>query len=55
MTIGRNKEHRAKVKIEIAERYENLARLSGSKPKRERYLRYVKVYRRQAIEIMREL
>ncbi len=54
MTIGRNKEHRAKVKLEIADRYENLARISGSKPKRERYLRHVKVYRRQAIEIMRE-
>ena len=55
MTVGRNKEHRAKVKIEIAERYENQARLSGSKPKRDRYLRHAKVYRRQAIEIMREL
>jgi hypothetical protein len=55
MTIGRNKEHRAKVKLEIADRYENLARISGSKPKRDRYLRHVKVYRRQAVEIMREL
>jgi hypothetical protein len=54
MTIGRNKEHRAKVKLEIAARYENQAQLTGSKPKRERYLRHAKGYRRQAQEIMRE-
>lgn len=35
-------------KLNLAQKYENLARLAGSRPKRKKYLHDAEKYRRQA-------
>ena len=44
----------AKVKLAMAEKYENLARLSGSKPQQRVYLNRAGKYRRQAADLTRK-
>jgi hypothetical protein len=44
----------AEVKLELARKYENLARISGGKKKCERHLRRAKSFRHQAEELSRE-
>jgi hypothetical protein len=43
-----NNENLAKIKIKIAEKYERLAKITPSVPKRATMLRHAKCYRRQA-------
>jgi hypothetical protein len=43
-----NNEKLVKVKIMIAEKYERLAKVTPSRPKRDTMLRHAKNYRRQA-------
>ncbi len=44
----------AQTKLALAKKYENLARLSGSKPRRQRLLNRAEGYRRQAEQIARD-
>jgi hypothetical protein len=41
-------QRKAKIKIEIAEKYERLAKATPSIPRRATFLRHAKSYRRQA-------
>jgi hypothetical protein len=43
-----NNERLAKIKINIAEKYERLAKITPSIPRRATMLRHAKTYRRQA-------
>ncbi len=53
MTTTQKNETLAKAKIGQAERYERLAKVCKSRPKRERYLRHAQSYRRQAEQLSR--
>ena len=46
-------EHKARVKLELAKKYENLSRISGSKPARAKFIRRCNQLRRQAAEFQR--
>jgi len=48
-----NAEHKAQVKIKLAEKYEALAARSGGAVKIQRHLRRAAGYRNQAVEIIR--
>jgi hypothetical protein len=41
------------VKLALADKYENLALIKGSRPKREKHLRRVKSFRQQAVKLQR--
>jgi hypothetical protein len=43
----------AEVKQKMAARYERLAKVSGSRPRRARMLRHAATYRRQAEDLLR--
>jgi hypothetical protein len=41
----------AEVKRKLAERYERLAKVTGSRPRRKRMLHHAATYRRQSLEL----
>jgi len=45
--------NKVRVKLALAVKYENLSRLSGSKPARARFFRRCNQLRRQAVEFQR--
>jgi hypothetical protein len=45
--------NKARVKLALAKKYENLCRISGSKPARGKFIRRSNQLRRQAIEFQR--
>lgn len=45
--------NKARVKLELAKKYENLSRISGSKPARGKFIRRCNQLRRQAVEFQR--
>ena len=46
-------ENKARVKLELSKKYENLCRISGSKPARGKFIRRSNQLRRQAVEFQR--
>ena len=44
----------AQVKTAIADKYERLARISGSRPRRERMMRHAATYRRLAADLLKQ-
>jgi hypothetical protein len=46
-------ENKARVKLQMAAKYENLSRISGSKPARAKFIRRSNQLRRQAAEFQR--
>ena len=51
MTIKQDRENLARVKLALADKYENLAKTISSKPRQTNYLRHVDKFRRQAADI----
>jgi len=51
MTLKQDRENLARVKLALAEKYENLAGTINSKPRRASYLRHVDKFRRQAADL----
>ena len=51
MTIKQDRENLARVKLALADKYENLAKTISSKPRKTNYLRHVDKFRRQAADI----
>jgi len=48
MSVKKDQANLAKVKTALADKYENLANVTSSKPRRARWLRLVGRFRRQA-------
>ncbi len=46
-------ENKARVKLALSKKYENLCRISGSKPARGKFIRRSNQLRRQAVEFQR--
>jgi hypothetical protein len=51
MTLKQDRENLARVKLALAEKYENLAGTISSKPRKANYLRHVEKFRRQAADL----
>ena len=51
MTLKQDRDNLARVKLALAEKYENLASTVHSKPRQASYLRHVARFRRQAAEL----
>jgi hypothetical protein len=51
MTIKQDRENLARVKLALAEKYENLAVTIKSKPRKASYLHHVDKFRRQAADL----
>jgi len=54
MTAENNNAKLAQVKLALARKYVNLARLSGSKPRSKRLLNHAHRFRRQAADLSRK-
>ena len=52
-TKAQELENKARVKLELSKKYENLSRISGSKPARGKFIRRSNQLRRQAVEFQR--
>ena len=50
-TKAQELENKARVKLELSKKYENLCRISGSKPARGKFIRRSNQLRRQAVEV----
>ena len=51
MTLKQDRENLARVKLALAEKYENLAGTINSKPRKASYLRHADKFRRQAADL----
>jgi hypothetical protein len=51
MTLKQDLENRARVKLALADKYENLASTVRSRPRAASYLRHVARFRRQAADL----
>jgi hypothetical protein len=51
MTLKQDREKLARVKLALADKYENLAATIKSKPRKASYLRHVDKFRRQAADL----
>ena len=51
MTLKQDREKLARVKLALAEKYENLAGTIKSQPRKASYLRHVDRFRRQAADL----
>jgi hypothetical protein len=51
MTLKQDRENLARVKLALAEKYENLAGTIKSQPRKANYLRHVDKFRRQAADL----
>jgi hypothetical protein len=51
MTLKQDREKLARVKLALADKYENLAATIHSKPRKASYLRHVDKFRRQAADL----
>jgi len=51
MTVKQDREKLAKVKLALADKYENLAGTIKSRPRKSSYLRHADKFRRQAADL----
>ncbi len=51
MTLKQDRENLARVKLALADKYENLTRTIKSQPRKANYLRHVDKFRRQAANL----
>ncbi len=51
MTLKQDRENLARVKLALADKYDNLAGTIKSKPRKARYLHHVDKFRRQASDL----
>jgi hypothetical protein len=51
MTLKQDRDNLVRVKLALAEKYENLASTVNSKPRQASYLRHVARFRRQAADL----